>query len=151
MIDIYARAMNKILNTKIETEYINKETYNSNNIKTMVFFLSSIVKEGISPIILQFPYDGEIIGINTFCNGIGTDDLEFTIEKISESNFIINAEWIDILQNHLKIQASNNINDNDYSFNSNIVSKNDYFRINVLNSNDSLSDMTIQINIRYET
>ncbi len=115
--------------------------------KTIVFVLADKLLHGSQGIVIKFPHDGEFISVDAFLRYEGATDTKIRVEKTSSSDFDQFGAWASILNQELTIvqyERSNTSND----FISNIVNKNDYFRIVLVEEGIDARDLTIQINIK---
>lgn len=117
--------------------------------KTIVIGEKGLINTGIIGIPVQFPYNGKITSIKAFATTPSDDYVELTINKISETEFLTNGMWVDILANHLIINAGNRNNNLNIVYNTDLVKAGDYFKVNVLHSNGTLQDLVVQIDIVY--
>ena len=118
--------------------------------KTMCFVNPLNVIQGNKGSILQFPKMGFLHNVSAFCNiPDNLNQVELTIERITSNGFLNNEEWEDLLiNNHLIFQPNEK---NKTISNINIeINANDFFRINIINSNEIMQNLTIQLTVFHQ-
>lgn len=115
----------------------------------LTFGIVGLIQAGIKGYLLQFPYDGEITDIRAYCNSAPTQTVELTINKIAETEFTTGSMWVNMLSTNVKIESGQKVRSGDLGYNSKIVRAGDYFRLNILSSNETMQDLTVQIFIKY--
>lgn len=108
--------------------------YKASSIKSMYFIIPEEPEVGAYPISLSFPYNGTIESIRFTCIDPGTSDSVIRIEKTDTENFSLDQGWTNILTGNITIPVGNRINDDTYTINDFIIRKDDYFRVNFINS-----------------
>lgn len=116
--------------------------------RVICFVIPDIIETGTQNIIINFPYNGEIVGIMASLGIEGTDSTEIDIEKISSQDFINKEEWTSILDRKLFIDYGEKTDDQSYIINNYVVNENDYFRINVTEVGIGASDLIVLIKIK---
>ena len=115
--------------------------------KTIVFILADRLLHGSQGIIIKFPHDGELISVDSSLRYEGATDTKIRVEKISNSDFNLFGAWTPILNQDLTIVQYERSAASD-DFVSNVVNKDDYFRVFLVEEGVDASDLTIQINIK---
>lgn len=118
--------------------------------KTMVFYLGEKPKEGLQPILLQFPCNGKIEDISAFCRLAGDDPTSLYLEKIDKYSFENNLENWDlvtdtnypILFNYGKKRAEIT------SIINNRVREGDYFRLRIASLSKNIKNITVEVTIK---
>lgn len=116
--------------------------------RVICFVIPNEVEIGTQNIIINFPYDGQIVDITASLGVEGTDSTEIDIEKISEDGFVNKETWESILGNRIFIDYGEKVDDRSYSIVNPDVNKNDYFRINVLEAGIGASDLTVLVKVQ---
>lgn len=82
---------------------------------------------------IKFPYDGIITGASANCSILGDSDTLISIDKISESDMQNDTNnWETIFSQYLLIPEGKKIDNKTSILNDINVSKNDYFRLNMI-------------------
>lgn len=118
--------------------------------KTIVFVLTDNINVGLQDVEIRFPYDGIIRDVHANCGNAGTTMTEIAIEKCSESDYDWSQNWVNIFSTNLTIDANKKTSKSSttqYVLSTDTVNKNDYFRINVINSGMEIKNLIIEINI----
>jgi len=116
--------------------------------KVICFIIPEEVVVGTQDIIINFPYEGSIVGITASLNVEGTDNTEIDIEKVAKSAFAEKQEWSSILNRRLSISYGDKVDDGEFSILEYSVNKDDYFRINVIRAGIGASSLTVLIEIQ---
>lgn len=137
-----------LLANEKEEAFATQNMLKTKSMKTINFIFGMTSDGNVGPII-KFPYEGNIEIIDAVCVSQGNADAIIDIEKISEEDFLNKIDnWQSVLdpdkrviipQGEITIAGNHEISDN-------VVNKNDYFRINFIQSG-SLTELTIQITI----
>jgi len=117
-------------------------------LRPIVFNLVKPRQTGVPPLLLSFPFDGEIKEIKAYCIQPGIlNPTEIEIERLPHSNFQQGGIWENILDHNIVF----NLNENQsttHTVKDAAVKANDYFRINITNLDTEISGITIQIDIQ---
>lgn len=117
--------------------------------KTIVFNLFQVTTD-IKDLIIKCPYSGEIININASTNTSGTIDTQLAIEKININDFKNKLNtWNNIFSTNLLIRSGQVTDDGNYVIDTNVVNKDDYFRVNLIGNSD-LKILNVEIEIEVE-
>lgn len=132
---------------KFEQDLLN---INQKTSKTIIFIFNGVIKNGVQPIEIKFPYEGQIQHVYASCvNPPTSSDLVIQIEKISEAGYENNGIWDNIFLTNLTIdkdKKSNISSQTPYEFKDINVNKNDVFRVNIINSGEA-QNLTVEIKI----
>lgn len=127
---------------------LTKEDYRIFVKRNVIFQFPRILSLGIQNAIIQFPFDGEIMGVSSFCIESGVASyFEATVEKISQNDFLTGGVWDNIFSQNIIIPAGQ-LRGLDPVVADVNVSKGDYFRVNVLSMDSNIKGVTIQIDIK---
>ncbi len=116
--------------------------------KVICFVIPDTLEIGIQNIIINFPYDGEIVDIKASLGIEGTDSTKIDIEKISEQDFKDKEDWESVLEDKIFIDYGERVDDKSFIISEIEVNKNDYFRVNILEAGIGASNLTILIEIK---
>ena len=137
-----------LLDNEKEDGFATQDMLTTKSMKTINFIFGMTSDGNVGPTI-KFPYEGNIGIIDAVCVLPGNTDAIIDIEKISEEDFLGKTNnWQSILNpdKRIIIQQGEIVSNSDYEIVNKIVNKNDYFRINFIQSG-SLKELTIQITI----
>lgn len=126
---------------------LTKEDYRIFVRRSVIFQFPKILYLGVQNALVQFPFDGEIIGVYAFCTESGVlTHFEASIEKISEDGFNSGEVWDNIFSQNIVIPIGQ-LRGIDPIVVDTQVFKGDYFRVNVLSLDNNIKGVTIQIDI----
>lgn len=126
----------------------NRRLYRINN-KVMVFIVPSVVKVGVVPTELCFPYKGEIVDAYATCGTTGSGNTVIDVEKCSQIDYDTSPVWASVFEDKLVIDAnrkSSNTSTSPYKFDSTQITVNegDHFRINVIETG-GVENLTVEL------
>jgi hypothetical protein len=114
------------------------------NVKTMVFVMPNEPSDGIGHVYIKFPHNGDIIDVSGFCATVGVNiDTKIGIEKSRDM-----VTWTSVLNPNLTIKKNTHFNDNLHVVANASVVKDDIFRLNFIQSDGVISDITIQVKVK---
>lgn len=114
--------------------------------RVIVFVIPQDVFAGVQDPHIAFPFDGDILGIDAFISKSGSTLTNIRLEKSVDM-----VSWNNITSSPITFQIGSNFDDKTYVVSNSVVSKNNVFRLNVMQSSDILNlTLNVKIKIRKE-
>ena len=115
------------------------ETYEK---RAIIILLQSDFLSGVQPNLYRSPFKGEIVDITAFSLHKGTIDTNVLIEKTNDFE-----NWSGITSGYLTLEADSHIA-NEVIIDESEINMNDYFRVNVIELDENITNLTIEIIVK---
>ncbi|WP_431785771.1 hypothetical protein [Paenibacillus lactis] len=117
-------------------------------LRPIMFSLGKPRQAGVPPLLMSFPFDGEIKGIKAYCIQPGIlNATEIEIQKLPQVDFNQGGIWENILQDNILFDLNENLSTT-HTIKDPKVKANDYFRLNIINFDADIQGITIQIDVQ---